>query len=150
MTRPRYDIAALAGQLYDKLAGCPVVCEHGVRGLDIHAISAELDVPTHVVSRIIRFQRLVFADDEINIPYHVCGRHRVYHLSASLAAGERWLTIRLRGELAHLAITIAWWQSMVNAHPDSTVDGQLARINLLSYQEIESRVRMRLGQIPGD
>lgn len=148
MSRARYDTAALAGRLYDTLAGCPIACSHGIRGMDIHEICAHLDVPVQIARRVLRFQRLLFADDEINIPYHVCGKRRVYHLSASVDAGDRWMTIRLRNELAQLGVIIAWWQSMANAHPDTSVDGQLARINLLSYQEIETRVRMRLGQLP--
>jgi hypothetical protein len=149
MTRRKYDIQALAGELYDTLANCPQVCEHGIRGLTKSDIAKDLSVPGHIVSMVIRAQRLIFGDDdEINIPYHVCGKQRIYHLSASIEAGERWQLIRMRNEIAQIQVTRAWWQSLSRAHAEETFAGRMARMNDLAYAEIEGRVRLLMGELP--
>ena len=150
MARNKYDIQAMAGQLYDLLADCSEVCEHGIRGLTMPAMAEKLSAPGHIVSKVVRAQRLLFgSDDEINIPYHVCGKQRIYHLSASIEAGERWQLIRMRNELAQIQVTRAWWQSLSRAHPEGTFSGRIARMNDLAYAEVEQRVRLLMGELPG-
>lgn len=138
----KYDIPVLAGELYDRLANRDISCEHGVRGMTMTEIAEELVVPAYIASRVVRTQRLIFGDsDEINIPYHVCGHQRYYHLSGSIDAGERWNAIRLRNELAQVQVSLAWWKSLSRAHPESG----LVKLNLVAYSEIETRIRLLLG-----
>ena len=148
--RRKYDIQALAGDLYDMLAGCQNICEHDVRGLTLDDISEKLSVPGHIASKVIRAQRLLFgADDEINIPYHICGRQRIYHLSAQIESGERWQLVRMRTELAQIQVTRSWWQTLTRANAETTFAGRIARMNDLAYSEIEQRVRLLMGQLSG-
>jgi hypothetical protein len=150
MVSRKYDIQRLAGELYDALADCPQVCEHGIRGLTQDAIAGKLSVPRPIVGKVIRAQRLIFGkDDEINIPYHICGKQRVYHLSASVKAGDRWNLVRQRNELAQIQVTRAWWQSLSRAHAEDTFAGRMARMNDLAYSEIEQRIRLLMGELPG-
>jgi len=145
MSRRIYDMAALSGQLYDILADTPVCCHHGIRGLTIHGVAESLDVPIGIARGVIRQQRLLFGDDdEINIPIHMCGKQHFYHLSASIEAGERWQTRRMRNELAQLRVSIAWWQSLSRAHPDD----RFIKLNLAALGEVETRIKLMLGELP--
>lgn len=146
MTRRKlYDIEALSGELYDMLAGAPIACEHGIRGYEAKEITDKLGVPRQITSKVIRAQRLLFGDDdEINIPYHVCGRRRIYQLSGSIEASQRWNTIRMRDERSRTEVSIAFWQSMLRAHP---TDGY-AKLNLAACREILTRINLLLGELP--
>jgi hypothetical protein len=135
--RKLYDIDALAGRLYDMLAGAETICPHDVRGLTIHEITAKLDVPAQVVRRVIRSQRLLFgSDDEINVPIHICGTDRVYHLSAEILAGQQWMAARLKNEMAQEQVNIAWWQSMVRANAHDDVRRRYSELVLRDHERL--------------
>lgn len=140
MGRPRtYDIDALAGQLYDELArGAAELkpCPHDILGLTTYEIAVKLDVPVHVVRRIIRKQRLIFAGDEINIPIHVCGTDHIYHLSGQIEGGQEWMARRIKNEIAQEQVNVAWWQSMVNASQHDLVRSKFAGMVLKDHERL--------------
>jgi hypothetical protein len=139
MPRPRqYDVDALAGKVYDLLAGLKPAdaCPHEVLGLTRWEISERLDLPAHWVGRAIRRQRLIFAGDEINIPIHRCGTDQVYHLSGEVAAGNDWMQRRLRNEVAQEQVNIAWWQSMAAANQHDEVRQRYCELILRDHQRL--------------
>lgn len=141
MPKPRkYNIPDLAGSMFDLLQEAPVACVHDVRGYDIHELSSKLDIPEPAASKVIRCQRIIFGgDDEIGIPYHVCGRRRIYHLAGRIEEGDRWNQIRMRTELKNVEVSIAWWESMAVNHPGA------ADHMLVAYNGIKHRLEIMLG-----
>jgi len=140
-----YDIDALAGVLYDGLADAPVACQHEVRGYDIHEIAKLLDIPIQRARQVIRKQRLLFGgDDEVNIPIHLCGTRRIYHLSAQVLSGQQWQAVRIKNELAQEEVNVAWWQSMVRANQHDQIQARYAAVVLRDHERLLEDLRTLL------
>lgn len=145
--RPRrYDYDEMGGQLYDALAALPAEaeCDHGIRGMDIYEIQELLAAPAIQCHATIRHLRLLFgSDDEVGLPCHSChGRRHLYHLTASLEMADAWVQTRLKAQMSQLDTMIAFWQAMARAHDASTVDGQMARLNIMTFSEARSRLEL--------
>lgn len=140
MGRPKlYDIEALAGKLFDRLAAGPEVltpCPHGILGLDWREIIDWLDVPRNVVYKVTRNQRLTFGGDEINIPIHQCGTRQIYHLAGQISAGLPWQARRIKNEISQEQVNVAWWRSMVNATTHDRVYQRYAQMILTNHERM--------------
>lgn len=137
--RRKWDIDALAGQLYDELAKGKddlQPCPHDILGLTVHEIALKLDVPIHVIRKVVRSQRLIFAGDEINIPIHICGSDHIYHLSGQIEGGQEWMERRIKNEIAQEQVNVAWWQSMATASQHDTVRSRFAGMVLKDHERL--------------
>jgi len=132
MGRPRrYDIDDLVNRLFDALADAP-------EGWTIYEISAYLDVPCWVASRVIRSLRLLLGDvDQINCVYRKDGRQRRYVLIGNPEDAKERHDIRLATYVANIETERAIWRSIVAESDGRTREGRKARMVLRYFTRLQ-------------